>query len=576
MMEKIGVFVCWCGSNIAGSVNVERVAELARELPDVIHAENYMYMCSDPGQELIKAAIRDKGLNRVVVASCSPRMHEKTFRKAATYEGLNPFLVEIANVREQCSWVHQGDKDAATRKAFNIVKATIAKVRRNASLEEIRVPLTRRAMVVGAGITGLTAALELADAGYETVVVERDDQPGGKLRRLSKTFPYHETADAILLPRIEELKNHENITLYLGSKVTEVTGYVGNFEVKIETSQGEEAEEEIGALVVATGYDLYPVEKMSEYGGGKIANVVDSLTFEEMLKKSMESGEPVKRPSDGKPIESVMFIQCSGSRDPEHHKPYCSRVCCLYTSKQATLISEQNPGARAFVSFMDIRTDCKLTEEYSQQNTEELGIVYIRGRVSKVWDENGDVGIWTADTISDQRIEMKTDLVVLAMAVEPSKGYEEVSQLFRASTDTNGFFQESHIKLRPVESSTMGVYLAGAAQYPKDITDSVSQALATAGKIQSLFANDELTQDPLVCSVDPDLCSACGLCVPTCPYDAREVDRRAQFSRVNEALCQGCGACVAVCPNKSCGVKNDSPTQVLNQIDVLVEDESAA
>lgn len=574
-MEKVGVFICWCGSNIAGTVDVDQVVEWLHDVDGVAHAENYMYMCSDPGQDLIKAAIRDKGLNRIVVASCSPRMHEKTFRKAATYEGLNPFLVEIANVREQCSWVHQGDKPAATRKAFNIICATIAKVKRNAMLESIIVPVTRRALVAGAGIAGITAALELAGSGYETIVVERDSEPGGKMRQLSKTFPYHEDAAEILAPRVEELKNHENITLMLDSTVSEVTGYVGNFEVKITDGDGNEAQESVGALVVSTGFDLYPVEKMGEYGGGKIPDVVDALSFEKMLKKSMAEGTPVTRPSDGTPVRDVVFIQCSGSRDPENHKPYCSRVCCLYTSKQATLFSECNPDAKAFVSFMDVRTDCKLTEEYCQRNTEEKGLVYIRGRVAKVWEEGGRLKLTTADSLSGEKLKIEADLVVLAMAVEPSKGYEEISQTFRASTDTNGFFQESHIKLRPVESSTMGVYLAGAGQYPKDITDSVSQALATASKIQTLFANDELTQDPLVCMVDRDVCSGCGLCVPLCPYDAREVDTRIGLSRVNEALCQGCGACVAVCPNKACNLKNDTPTQVLGQIDVLTRAENS-
>ncbi len=579
-MNRIGVFICWCGSNIAGTVDVHRLVEDLRKIPDVVHAENYMYMCSDPGQDRIKNAIQEKGIDRLVVASCSPRMHENTFRKAAGSVGLNPFLVEIANVREQCSWVHQRDKGAATQKAFNIIRATMEKVRRNASLEAIRVPLTKRALVVGAGIAGLSAALDLADAGYETVVVEREAELGGNVRRLSKTFPYHEDAAAILTPRVEAVRNHPNIRLYASSRVTEVTGYVGNFEVKIAAGNGgpaaEPAVETVGAIVVATGYRLYPVERMAEYGGGAVPDVIDALAFEDLLRESFASGEPVRRPSDGKPVRDVAFIQCSGSRDPESHKPYCSRVCCLYTSKQARLFQERNPGGRAVVSYMDIRTDCKNTEEYCQKNIEDGALVYIRGRVSKVWREGDRVALWTADTLSGEKLELTADLVVLAMAVEPSPGYEEVASLFRASVDQNGFFQESHIKLRPVESSTRGVYLAGAGQYPKDITDSVAQALATASKVQSLFANEELAQDPLVARVDPDICSACGLCVPICPYGARELDERVRFSRVNEALCQGCGACVAVCPNKACQLKNDSPVQVIGEIEIFTEPEGEA
>jgi len=569
-MERIGVFLCWCGSNIAGTVDVHRVVEEALKLPGVVHAQNYMYMCSDPGQDLIKNAIREKGLNRVVVASCSPRMHERTFRKAASSVGLNPYLVEIANVREQCSWVHMNDKDEATRKALTIIRSMIAKVRRNAALEAIRVPVNRRAMVVGGGIAGLSAALELADAGFETVLVERTARLGGKMNRLATTFPYHERAEDILNPRIEAVKIHPLVRLYMESEVKDVTGYVGNFEARIVTGETETVEP-VGAIVVATGYDLYPISRMAEYGAGTLPDVIDGLEFEELLKVSLETGEPVRRPSDGKVIKSAVWIQCSGSRDPEHHKPYCSRVCCLYTSKQTKLLTERNPGARPFVSFMDIRTDCKLTEEYCQKNIEETGTVYFRGRVSKVYRDGEKLIVWGADTLTSQTLEIEADLVVLAMAVEPSAGFEEVSKVFRSSVDNNGFFQESHIKLRPVESSPMGVYLAGAAQYPKDITDSVSQALATASKIQTMFAADELMQDPLVARVDTDLCSSCGLCVPICPYGARELDRRALFSRVNEALCQGCGACVAVCPNKACGLKNDSPAQVFGQIEVFVE-----
>ncbi len=568
-MSRIGVFICWCGSNIAGTVDVDRVAREVRELPGVVHAEHYMYMCSDPGQERIRNAIAEHRLDRVVVASCSPRMHETTFRRAAASAGLNPYLVEIANIREQCSWVHQKDKEAATRKARNIIEAVVQKVRRNAALRAIRVPVTKRALVVGAGIAGITAALELADAGFETVVVEREAEPGGNLRRLSKTFPFHEDAREILDPRVEALKSHPNIRLYTGSRVTEVEGYVGNFRVRIQPEHGEPVEELVGAVVVATGYRLYPVERMGEYGAGRVPDVVDALRFEELLRESFESGGPVRRPSDGRPVRTAVFIQCSGSRDPENHKPYCSRICCLYTNKQARLFLERNPDARAVVSFMDIRTDCKLTEEYCQENIEEAGIVYVRGRVSRLWREGDRVVLWTADTLTGEKIEMAADLVVLAQAVEPSEGFDDVSALFRASVDPNGFFQESHIKLRPVESSTRGVYLAGAAQYPKDITDTVAQAMATASKIQTLFAADELSQDPLVAWVDPEVCSGCGLCVPICPYGARELDEALGYSRVNEALCEGCGACVAVCPNKACRLKNDTPDQVIGEIEVF-------
>ncbi|TLN18805.1 CoB--CoM heterodisulfide reductase iron-sulfur subunit A family protein, partial [bacterium] len=444
-MERIGVFICWCGSNIAGTVNVNELVDLLLEVPGVAHAQNYMYMCSDPGQELIRNAIREKELNRVVVASCSPRMHEKTFRKAAHSVGLNPFLVEIANIREQCSWVHQGDKAAATQKAMNIILATIGKVRKNAALESIRVPLTRRALVVGAGVAGMTAAIELGEAGYETFLVERETEVGGKLRHLSKTFPFHESASEILKAKADALAKNENVRLMTNCELKDVTGYVGNFDVTLRSNyDGSETKERIGAIVLANGYDLYPVKAMGEYGAGEVEDVVDSLTFERLLKESMEAGAPVKRPSDGRAVESAVFIQCSGSRDPAHHKPYCSRVCCLYTSKQSKLLCQQNSGAKAIVSYMDIRTDIKLCEEYCQENIDSEGILYVRGRVSKLWREGDKVALWTADTLSGEKILIEADIVVLAQAIVPSRGSAELAQVVRASADQNGFLQESH------------------------------------------------------------------------------------------------------------------------------------
>ena len=574
-MNRIGVFVCWCGSNIAGTVDVRRLVEELRDIPDIAHAEHHLYLCSDPGQEQIRKSIGELSLDRVVVAACSPRMHELTFRRAAAGAGLNPYLVELANIREQCSWVHEGDGEAATRKALQLVLAALAKVKKNAALDAIRVPLTRRALVVGAGIAGISAALELADAGYETVVVEQAQELGGKTRLLSRTFPHHGDARDILSPRIKALKEHEKICLYTSSRVRAVEGYVGNFEVEI-TSEPEAPaprsfREKVGAVVLATGFDLYPMEEMPEYGAGAVPDVVDALAFEQMLRKSFEEDEPIRRPSDGKIVEDVVFIQCAGSRDPENHKAYCSRVCCHYTSKQARLFRERNPRGQAVVSFTDVRTDSKGMEEYCQKNIEEAELLYIRGQVSKLWRERERIVLWTADALTGQEIELDADLVVLASAAVPAAGCAEVANLFRAAVDQDGFFQESHVKLRPVESSTLGIYLAGACQYPRDITDSVDQARAAASKILSLFASEELMQGPLVAEVDPDLCSACELCVTLCPYEARESDSLAGYTRVHEVLCQGCGACIAACPNKACELKNDSAAQVIGEIEVFTE-----
>jgi len=444
MPKRIGVFVCWCGANIASSVDVNKVVEEIKKEPDVEFAINYMYMCSDPGQQLVKDHIVEDNLNGVVVCSCSPRMHENTFRKAAASVGLNPFLVEIANIREQCSWVHQGDKPVATAKAINIIKATIEKVRQNIELVPIEVSLNKRSLVVGAGISGIMAAIDLAEAGYEVVLVEKEPAIGGKLLQLYKTVPYFKKASDYIKEKSEIVLNHPNITLYTYSEIDDLDGYVGNFEVNIrkkasfintdkctncnkcidvcpvevsdEFNRGlskrkavhyltekafpkrlvidaanckhftdgncdkcvnvckesaidfnmkdEIVKELVGAIVIATGYKLYSSANFPEWGGGELPDVIDALAFERMLDPEGPTGGKIIRPSNGKEAKTVLWVKCAGSRDPEFHKPYCSRVCCIYTAKQARLFKQNVPDGKAFISYMDIRTDSKDFEDY--------------------------------------------------------------------------------------------------------------------------------------------------------------------------------------------------------------------
>jgi heterodisulfide reductase subunit A2 len=571
MSERIGVFVCWCGANIASTVEIEKVTEAISRIPDVVLATDYMYMCSDPGQQLIRDKIAEEQLEGIVVSSCSPRMHEATFRKAGESAGLNPYLVEIANIREQCSWVHQDDKQMATAKAISIIKAALEKVRRNRALVPIEVELTKRTLIVGGGITGIMAALELGDAGYETVLVEKGPRLGGKLNRLNKTYPYLMDAGVYLDQKRRQVENHENITVYTNSEVDTIDGFVGNFTAHIAERETDTIEEKIGAVIMATGYRLYETSNFPEYGGGELTDVIDALTFEEMLKSDGPTGGRVIRPSTGKEARSVLWVKCAGSRDPEFHKPYCSRVCCLYTVKQAKQYKQKYPEGTAFISYMDIRTDTKEGEEFYQQAMEEERLVYVRGRVSKVYKRGDTVVASIMDTLTKTALQIETELVVLAAALVPTEGIEELAKKMRATIDGNGFFTETHIKLYPVESSTKGVYLAGCAQAPKDITDSVSQALAATGKILSLFAGDTLKQDPLTARVDPDVCSGCGICVEACPYGAREINPTTLISDVNRALCEGCGACIAVCPNKACELINQTSIQNLEMINTLQE-----
>ena len=575
-MRRIGVFVCHCGLNIAATVDVERVAEEIRQYPGVAYAVDYKYMCSDPGQALIKEAIQKEGLDGVVVAACSPAMHEATFRRAVASVGLNPYLCEIANIREQCSWVHQ-DREAATRKAVAIISSLVEKVKLNEPLEPLTLPLIRRALVIGGGIAGLTAALDIAEAGYPVILVERKPVLGGKMRELSGLYLNFDAAPDLLAQRIEAVEKHPHITVLTEAEVEEVSGYVGNFSVKIRrfvNSEFVNSDEstnlrapnllvyDIGAIVVATGYELYPLSKLGEYGGGRIPDVLDSLQFERML----ADGE-IRRPSDGKIPREIVWVQCAGSRDPELHMPYCSKICCMYVAKQAIAFKRLMPGGQAYVFYIDIRSAGKGYEEFVRQAMEEYDVLYLRGKVSKVFQEDGKVIVWGVDTLTGKPLEIAADLVVLATAAVPSQGAKELAQRLRIASDEHGFFSEAHPKLRPVESLTAGIYLAGAAQFPKDIPETVAQASAAAAKVLSLFSQREMIHEPTVAYVIEELCSGCGLCVEACPYEARSLHPWKGIATVNEALCQGCGACVVACPNKASRMRNFTTDQVLAMLE---------
>ena len=648
-MKKLGVFICHCGVNIAGTIDVKSVAEKIRKIGDVAHSTDYIYMCSEPGQQTIRDAIRDKGLEGVVVACCSPTMHENTFRKAVRSQGMNPYLCEIANIREQCSWVHQKQKDTATKKAVDIIQSTLEKVRQNESLEAIAVAINRKVLVIGGGIAGITASLDLAQGGYEVVLIERDAALGGHMAQLFKTFPDLNPALAGLRSNMSEVKKHPKINLCCYAELEGIKGYVGNFDVTIRKKatsvdatkcnacrmcleqcpvefvseferglgvrkaidtlsldsipdrpvinrahcryfldesckrceevcpegaidlrqEDERLQEKVGAIIVATGYDLYPTDRLGEYGYGEISDVIDGLAFERMIAPNGPTQGKILRPSDGKVPREVVFIQCVASRDPDRYMPYCSRICCMYTAKHATVYKEQVPDGQPYVFYMDIRSDSKGYEEFVQKVIEEKGILYLRGRVSRVFQEDGRVKVLGVDTLTGKMVEVAADMVVLATAIVPSHGVKDLAAKLRATVDRHGFLTEAHIKLYPVESSTKGIYLAGCGQGPKDISDTVSQASATASKVQALLSTGQLMQDPLTAHVDEGICSGCGICVEICPYEAREMNSQKGVSVVHQALCQGCGACIAACPNNACELRNSKASQVLSMLETF-------
>ncbi|MGL4943374.1 MAG: FAD-dependent oxidoreductase [Thermoguttaceae bacterium] len=663
---KIGVFTCFCGENIARNVDCERVAVEAGKIPGVHCSVAYKYMCSEPGQQLILDKAKELGLTAIVVAACSPHMHFKTFRKAVQNAGLNPYLVEIANIREHCSWVH-ADKEAATAKAIELVRMAVAKVKHNRPLHAIEVPVTRRALVIGAGVAGIQAALDIAAAGHEVVVVEKEPSVGGKMAGLSETFPTLDCSQCILTPRMVEVGQHPQIKLYTYSEIESVEGYVGNFKVTIrkraryvdtkkctgcgacwnacpqkkipnsfDYSLGnrtaiyipfpqavparpvidaenctkfktgkcgicekkcaagaikyddvdELVTEEVGAIIAATGFQLYKIDKdqaneklegYGEYGYGKYKDVIDGLQFERLISASGPTGGEPRRPSDGKIPEKVVFIKCVGSRDNAKGVSYCSKICCMYTAKHTMLYKHKVHHGEAHVFYMDIRSGGKKYDEFVRRAIEQDGAIYHRGRVSKITEEDGKLIVRGMDTLSGRPVTIEADMVVLATAIGSTPGATALSQQLGVGYDEYGFMTESHPKLRPVETNSAGVFICGACQAPKDIPESVAQASAAAAKVLIMLSQPKLTRDPEIAIVDELRCAACYACQRTCPYQAIEKaeikDRSGKVvkhtARVNPGLCMGCGTCVAVCPSKSVDIEGFTEEQIYAQVESL-------
>jgi heterodisulfide reductase subunit A len=594
---RIGVYVCHCGVNISATVDVEGVAETAAHLPGVVVARDYTYMCSDPGQAMIRQDIRDHGLNRVVVASCSPRMHEPTFRGAAQQEGLNPYQVEMANIREQCSWVHK-DEEKATEKAESLIASAVAKAARLQALEEREVDVTPGVVIIGGGIAGMSAALDVADTGFPAYLVEREDHLGGHLGDLNRTFPTMQSVSELLEPLIERIEEHPNITVFLNSEVAGAEGYVGNFEVKIgQRADGDGLSEgiepasterhtmksgdlerqstdsptyesvHVGAIIVATGYDVFKPNRKPEFGHSDYAHVITSMEMEDRLAAGDLTVE-------GRTPKHVVFIQCVGSRDVQLGNAYCSRVCCMYTAKQSRLVREMLPDAEVTVFYIDVRTFGKGAEEFYDEARGE-GVRYRRGNVSEIYrrrsDSDGRVVLVAEDTLLGQPIELEADLVVLAVGMEPRQSAGQISQLLKLPRSDDGFFLEAHPKLRPVDTAMDGVFLAGCCQGPKDIPDTIAQAKAAASSALIPLVRGSVPVESATAVVSEELCAGCGMCVDVCPYDAPALDPLWGVSRINPVLCKACGACAVTCPSKAILLQHFTAEQVLAQVDALVE-----
>ena len=579
---RVGVYICHCGINIAATVDITAVTDYAAHLPGVAVARNYTYMCSDPGQALIKNDIAGHNLNRVVVASCSPRMHEPTFRAAIAEAGLNPYCLEMANIREQCSWVHpQGI--STTEKAMQLISAAVAKATRLEPLQTRQVSITPAAVIIGGVIAGMQSALDLAEAGFQATVVERAAQPGGQAAQFYRTFPTLEPAGTLVHELVERVSHHPRLNLLTETEVVDVGGYVGNFHVKAKHNE-ETVDVPAGAIIVATGFEAFDPRLKPELGYGTYPQVMTTLEFERVIARakpeaisgltemSQATGECHAAESASAArndnIKSVVFIQCVGSRDQVAGNPYCSRVCCMVTAKQARLVREKFPKASVTVFYMDVRAFGKGFEEFYDQARED-GVNYRRGNPSEIIKRGDRVVVRAEDTLLGEQVEVEADVAVLAVGMRPRADSEAVAQLLKLSRSADGFFMEAHPKLRPVDTSMAGVFLAGCCQAPKDIADSISQARAAASAAMIPLMRGEVQVDAATSFIDEELCSGCGQCAQTCNFGALRLHPVRGKMTVNAVLCQGCGACAAACPSKAIKVHQFTFEQVMAQVEAL-------
>ncbi|UCG31533.1 MAG: CoB--CoM heterodisulfide reductase iron-sulfur subunit A family protein [candidate division WOR-3 bacterium] len=564
---RIGVFVCHCGINIAGCVDVAKVVEHAASQPYVVYSQEFMFACSQDSQKLIDDKIREMGINRVVVAACTPRTHEPLFQNTLRNSGLNPYLFEFANIREQCSWVHQKEPDKATEKAKELVEMSIRKAAYLESLFKTKLSVNKNVLVIGGGLAGMSAALDLAQQDFHVDIVEKNDHLGGNLLRLNYTLDGYETK-TFREHLIDQVQTHPLIKVHRNAEIDSITGFIGNYRTVVRYTNGrniefnradmhdERVEIDHGVVIIASGAKEY---EPNEYLYGKNQNVISQRELEVRIAESDSSLQG---------IDSVIMIQCVGSRNDKN--PYCSRVCCSTAIKNGIRLKQLNPFVHIYVLYRDVRT-YGLKEMYYKK-AREAGIIFIQYDEESepvVEEFNSHLTVRVKEKIIGKILRFSPDFVVLSNGIVPSEDNKSLSQALKVPLGADGFFLEAHVKLRPVDFATDGVFVCGLAHYPKDISETIAQAKAAASRAITVLSREEIESEAKVAYIHENRCNGCGLCVDICAYKALEIDPQRKVVTLNSALCKGCGTCAASCRSCAIDIRGFRDEQVLAALDVL-------
>ena len=579
--KKVAAYLCGCRGAISDMVDLESIAKELSTDTDVITVAVHEALCSKDGQKFLKDERASKKFDRVAVAACSPNIQGLIVSRSLEEDGMNRYLFEQVNIREQCAWSHP-DKKEATEKARRLIMGAIARAQELEPLEDIEVPILPSALVIGGGVTGMQASLDIAAEGFKAYLVERSEELGGRAYKLSMTFPTHNCGiccmqyckECVFTPKIEEVLQNDNIEIMLNSEVEEITGGFGKRHVKVRTPEGVK-EFDVGTIIVATGSKVFDPSRIPELRY-ELDDVITTVELEQLIVDQRNKGGGLKRPSDGKVPKTVNFIQCVGSRDKVKGNLHCSLVCCTYAIGQAREIKRLLPDAEVYIHYIDLRGPYRGFEEFYDQAKEE-GIQFVRGRLSEIVDDRGQLYVRALDTDSDTLLNIASDLVVLAVGQEPADGSEEISKMLHIQTDIDKFMKD----INPMFPSEFrrGVYVAGTAQGPKGIRYSIEDAKAAAASAIDLMEKGKIMFPKIVAYVDEERCRGCGRCKDTCEYGAitleEDPEKGVKVSRVDEIICEGCGACAAVCCNKAITINTFKREQVQAQIRAILQEAEA-